>query len=119
MEFVGIERNIDDLGRIVIPKELRKQVNIVEGDTLEIFATKDGSVIMRKKSTTTIAPLATIEDDKKIFTIEDCYNDKMVGVIKISKEQDRLLDYLLENQIIDDNQFLITSGYPDCQDLTK
>lgn len=119
MECIGIERHIDDLGRIVIPRELRKQVNIVEGDTLEIFAAKDGSIIMRKKSTTTIAPLATIENDKEIFTIENICNDKMVGVIKISKEQNRLLDYLLENQIIDDDQFSITSGYPDCQDLTK
>ena len=119
MEFVGIERNIDDLGRIVIPKELRKQVNIIEGDTLEIFATKDGSVIIRKKSTTTITPLTTIENDKKIFTIEDCNDDKMVGVIKISKEQERLLDYLIENDVIDEDQFSITSGYPECQDLTK
>ena len=119
MELLGIERNIDDLGRIVIPKELCRQVNIVEGDTLEIFATKDGSVIIRKKSTTTITPLATVENDKKIFTIEDCYNDKVIGVIKISREQDRLLDYLIENDIIDEDQFSITSGYPECEDLTK
>lgn len=117
MEFVGIERNIDDLGRIVIPKELRKQVNIVEGDTLEIFATKDGSVIIRKKSTTSMINVSIPNpEEPRIYTIEDNYNNRRF-IIKITREQDRLLDYLLNEDLLD-SEVSIHSGYPDTEDLT-
>ena len=46
-ETIGIRRNIDDLGRIVIPKEIRKTLDIKEKDTLEIFATQSG-IFLRK-----------------------------------------------------------------------
>jgi len=42
-EVIGIVRRIDDLGRIVIPKELRMSLGIKEGDPLEIVAYNDGS----------------------------------------------------------------------------
>ena len=114
MEFVGIERNIDDLGRIVIPRELRKQVNIVEGDTLEIFATKDGSVIIRKKSTTKMS--IPNPEKPRIYTIEDNYNDQRL-IIKITREQERLLDYLL-NEDLFGSKISICAGYPETEDLT-
>ena len=44
MKATGIVRRIDDLGRVVIPKELRKKFNIREGDALEIFTTDEGIV---------------------------------------------------------------------------
>ena len=44
MKATGIIRRIDDLGRVVIPKELRRVFNIREGDALEIFTTDDGIV---------------------------------------------------------------------------
>lgn len=47
MKATGIIRNLDTLGRIVIPKELRKTLNIEEGDPLEVF-TEGDKVIMRK-----------------------------------------------------------------------
>ena len=47
MNTVGIIRRIDDLGRIVIPKEVRQQLRIREGDPLEIFANKDGSILLK------------------------------------------------------------------------
>lgn len=47
MRATGIIRRIDDLGRVVIPKEIRRQFNIREGDPLEIFASWDG-VIFKK-----------------------------------------------------------------------
>lgn len=47
-ECCGIVRKIDDLGRVVIPKDLRTQLKIREGDSLEFFATKDGELILRK-----------------------------------------------------------------------
>ena len=42
MKSTGVLRRIDDLGRIVIPKEIRKTLRIKEGDPLEIFTDKDG-----------------------------------------------------------------------------
>lgn len=47
MEATGIIRRIDDLGRVVIPKEIRRTCNIREGDPLEIFL-QDGGVVFKK-----------------------------------------------------------------------
>lgn len=50
MKATGIVRRIDDLGRIVIPKEIRRSFRIKEGDPLEIFTNADGEVIFKKYS---------------------------------------------------------------------
>ena len=50
MKATGIVRRIDDLGRVVIPKEIRRTRRIREGDPLEIFTEKDGEVIFKKYS---------------------------------------------------------------------
>lgn len=50
MKATGVVRRIDDLGRIVIPKEIRKTLRIKEGDPLEIFTDKNGEVILKKYS---------------------------------------------------------------------
>ena len=50
MKATGIVRRIDDLGRVVIPKELRRAMRIREGDPLEIFTDRDGEVIFKKYS---------------------------------------------------------------------
>ena len=50
MKATGIVRRIDDLGRVVIPKEIRKTLRIREGDPLEIFTDRDGEVIFKKYS---------------------------------------------------------------------
>ena len=50
MKATGIVRRIDDLGRIVIPKEIRRTMHIREGDPLEIYTDKDGGVIFKKYS---------------------------------------------------------------------
>lgn len=50
MRATGIVRRIDELGRVVIPKEIRKTMRIREGDPLEIFTEKDGEVIFKKYS---------------------------------------------------------------------
>lgn len=50
MKATGVVRRIDDLGRIVIPKEIRKTLRIKEGDPLEIFTEKDGDIILKKYS---------------------------------------------------------------------
>ena len=50
MKATGIVRRIDDLGRVVIPKEIRRTLRIREGDPLEIFTEEDGEVIFKKYS---------------------------------------------------------------------
>jgi len=50
LKATGVVRRIDDLGRIVIPKEIRKVLRIKEGDPLEIFTDKEGEVILKKYS---------------------------------------------------------------------
>ena len=50
MKATGIVRRIDDLGRVVIPKEIRRTIRIREGDPLEIYTDKDGGVIFKKYS---------------------------------------------------------------------
>ena len=47
MKSTGIIRRIDDLGRIVIPRDLRHNLNIKEGDPLEIYYESDGSIILK------------------------------------------------------------------------
>lgn len=50
MKATGVVRRIDDLGRIVIPKEIRKTLHIKEGEPLEIFTDRDGQIILKKYS---------------------------------------------------------------------
>ena len=50
LKATGIVRRIDDLGRVVIPKEIRRTLRIREGDPLEIFTDKDGEIILKKYS---------------------------------------------------------------------
>ena len=48
MKATGIVRRIDDLGRVVIPKEIRRVMRIREGDPLEIYTENDGGVVFKK-----------------------------------------------------------------------
>ena len=57
MKATGIVRRVDDLGRVVIPKEIRRTLKIREGDPLEIYTEKDGGVIFRKYS-----PMGELQD---------------------------------------------------------
>ena len=50
MKATGVVRRIDDLGRVVIPKEIRKTLRIKEGDPLEIFTDREGEIILKKYS---------------------------------------------------------------------
>ena len=48
MKATGIEKRIDELGRIVIPKESRRTLHIRESDPLEIFTDREGQIILKK-----------------------------------------------------------------------
>ena len=62
MKATGIVRRIDDLGRVVIPKEIRRTLRIREGDPLEIFTDRDGGVILKKYS-----PIGELTDFSKEY----------------------------------------------------
>jgi AbrB family transcriptional regulator (stage V sporulation protein T) len=62
LKATGIVRRIDDLGRVVIPKEIRRTLRIREGDPLEIFVDRDGEVILKKYS-----PIAELGDFAKEY----------------------------------------------------
>jgi AbrB family transcriptional regulator (stage V sporulation protein T) len=57
MKATGIVRRIDDLGRIVVPKEIRRTLRIREGDPLEIFTNRDGEILLKKYS-----PIGELKD---------------------------------------------------------
>ena len=50
MKATGIVRRIDDLGRVVVPKEIRRTLRIREGEPLEIFTNREGGIILKKYS---------------------------------------------------------------------
>ncbi|MDP4144512.1 MAG: stage V sporulation protein T [Bacillota bacterium] len=62
MKATGIVRRIDDLGRVVIPKEIRRTLRIREGDPLEIFTDREGGVILKKYS-----PIEELSDFSKEY----------------------------------------------------
>jgi len=85
MKATGIVRRIDDLGRVVIPREYRKVINVREGDPLELFLIEDG-IIFKKYN-----PSETINDsiERLIDNIEDAYLDidtskskEVIGLLK-------------------------------------
>ena len=71
MKATGIVRRIDELGRIVVPKEIRRTLRIREGDPLEIFTDKDGEIILKKYS-----PIETLEN------VTENYVDSFNQVLK-------------------------------------
>ena len=50
MKATGIVRRIDDLGRVVVPKEIRRTLRIREGEPLEIFTNREGGIVLKKYS---------------------------------------------------------------------
>lgn len=92
MKATGIVRRIDDLGRVVIPKEIRRTMRIREGDPLEIFTNPDGEVIFKKYSPVgEISETATQYADV-LFKIGGtpaviCDRDHVIAVSGIQKKE--------------------------------
>ena len=83
MKATGIVRRIDDLGRVVIPKEIRRTLRIREGDPLEIYTEKDGGVIFRKYS-----PMGDLQD----FAAQICESmGKNTGSIAAVADRDSII----------------------------
>lgn len=84
MKATGIVRRIDDLGRVVIPKEIRRTMHIREGDPLEIYTDRDGGVIFKKYSP--LGELDTFAADccASLYTVSGIYcavcdNDNVIA----------------------------------------
>lgn len=83
MKATGIVRRIDDLGRVVIPKEIRRTLRIREGDPLEIFVDRDGEVILKKYS-----PIGELGDFAKEYA-ESMYES--TGHITVISDRDSFI----------------------------
>lgn len=105
MKATGIVRRIDDLGRVVIPREIRRTLGIREGDPLEIYTDSDGSVIFKKYSI-----LGNIEDYAKNASdsliacgidaaIFDNFGNWVSGTKSLMAYKDKLIENLDERNL--------------------
>ena len=107
MKATGIVRRIDDLGRVVIPKEIRRTMRIREGDPLEIYTDRNGEVIFKKYSPmgelqSFAAEYAETLQKTAGMPIFICDRDAIISVSGASKREymDRKISHSLE-EIID------------------
>ncbi len=107
MKATGIVRRIDDLGRVVIPKEIRRTMRIREGAPLEIFTESDGTVIFKKyspigelgefakqyaESLAKTSGMASCISDKDAIIAVSGVSKKELGDKKISSEIEKIMD---------------------------
>ena len=81
MKATGVVRRIDDLGRIVLPKELRRTMRIKEGESLEIYTDGDNKIVLKKYS-----PVNQINDFVKEFT-ESMYTTNKRNILVTDNEK--------------------------------
>lgn len=103
MKATGVVRRIDDLGRVVIPKEIRRTMRIREGDPLEIYTSGDGEVVFKKYS-----PISSISSYSAMYAevlsksaglpCIICDKDHVISVAGIPKKEllERRISPLLE-----------------------
>ncbi|WP_078378385.1 stage V sporulation protein T [Sutcliffiella halmapala] len=115
MKATGIVRRIDDLGRVVIPKEIRRTLRIREGDPLEIFVDRDGEVILKKYS-----PISELGDFAKEYAealydslgqpVLICDRDTFIAVAGSSKKEylSKSVSEVVEKSMEDRNSILKT-----------
>ena len=91
METTGVVRRIDDLGRIVIPKEIRRTLRIKDGSSLEIFVEKDMVALKKYSSIKSLGDFAELYADSinqtlgNIVIITDC--DSVIACSGLSKKE--------------------------------
>lgn len=89
MKATGIVRRLDDLGRLVIPKEIRRIYRLKEGDSIEFFVSEQSEIILKKYS--------YLNDEKEMLT-------RMVNTLKEATKCEVL--FLLEDEIIGNDNIL-------------
>ncbi|MEN6414849.1 MAG: stage V sporulation protein T [Veillonellales bacterium] len=116
MKATGIVRRIDDLGRVVIPKEIRRTLRIREGDPLEIYVDREGEVILKKYS-----PVGELGDFAKEYadSLYEAINqiiliadrDNVVAVAGAAKKEflNKPIGQLLE-KVMDDRKAVLINN---------
>lgn len=117
MKATGIVRRIDDLGRVVIPKEIRRTLRIREGDPLEIFTDAQGGVIFRKYSpvgelSAFAAEYAEVLHHTANLPTMICDRDHIVAVAGVSKKEylERHITPELEEYLKSRHSFISAPG---------
>ena len=117
MKATGIVRRIDDLGRVVIPKEIRRTMRIREGDPLEIYTDNDGEVIFKKYSPIgELASFATQYADVLLkgttLSVLICDRDLCVAAAGLPKKEvlERRLTPQMEEMMEDRRQYVAKAG---------
>jgi len=116
LKATGIVRRIDDLGRVVIPKEIRRTLRIREGDPLEIFVDREGEVILKKYS-----PIGELGDFAKEYADSlfeatghiACIGDRDVIIAVAGASKKEYLNKPLgtaPEQAMEDRKTIFTSG---------
>ena len=117
MKATGIVRRIDDLGRVVIPKEIRRTLRIREGDSLEIFTDRQGEIILKKYS-----PIGELSNFAKDYaeslsstlgtTVCIADHDQIIAAAGYGKKelQDKYISKRLENTISEREQIIAYQG---------
>lgn len=125
MKATGIVRRIDDLGRVVIPKEIRRTLRIKEGDPLEIFTDRQGEVIFKKYSPiselqTFAAEYADTLQRTSLMPIFICDRDEIIAVSGASKKEymDRKISKGLE-EIVERRSLYMKSSENEAVAITK
>ena len=121
MKATGIVRRIDNLGRVVIPKEIRRVLRIREGDPLEIYTDRDGEVIFKKYSP--IGELGAFASSYAEtlhktceLSVAICDRDSVIACAGIPKKEftDKRLSSEIE-QIMEGRAFFRASGDEPCE----
>lgn len=124
MKATGIVRRIDDLGRVVIPKEIRRTLRIREGDPLEIFVDREGEVILKKYS-----PISELGDFAKEYAealsesleapVLICDRDEYIAVAGSAKKDymNRSIGSKIEEVM--DSRSMSTEKHPDPVELVR
>ncbi|MGM0470875.1 MAG: stage V sporulation protein T [Bacillota bacterium] len=116
MKATGIVRRIDDLGRVVIPKEIRRTMRIGEGEPLEIFVDRDGEVILKKYS-----PLGQLNEfaEEYVESLHEvtgyiaCVLDKDVVVAVAGASDKKFLDKSISpavEKVMNDQKTVVMKG---------
>lgn len=117
MKATGIVRRIDDLGRVVVPKEIRRTLRIREGDPLEIFTDREGEIILKKYS-----PIGELSSIARQFAeslaqtinclVCICDMDQVVAAAGSGKKEihEKFISKQLESALEGREEFLAASG---------
>lgn len=90
MRATGIVRRIDDLGRVIIPKEIRRMLRIKEGDPLELFI-NGNALVLQKYVVNYSEELNSFISDLDDYIGDDFPYEKKVEILKSLKEVEKLL----------------------------